>query len=151
MDSITTKPTDNFGSIKRQIEQLEKEISFLNSSIEFTNLKETVGNTLLLWKIPEDRTERDNYIKEAFKPFKSKSTIGRVINIHKSLYTLTISFEHISFQYSIKADTCRSVVIRDYNIDNRRQQIKFLEARLKKIQGELDAESENNSNNKSAK
>lgn len=139
------KTTELIGSIKRQIEQLEKEINFLNNSKDFTALKKRVGNTLLLWKIPKDRKERDSYIKEVYKPFKSKSTIGRVINIYKALYSLTISFEHISLQYSIKADTCRTVVIRDYNIDNRRQQIKFLEAKLRKIQGDLDAESESNS------
>jgi hypothetical protein len=145
MDSITTKPTEAIGSVNKQIEQLEKEINFLNNSTEFTSLKEVVGDTLLLWRIPKCKEERDKYIKEAFKPFKSKSTIGRVINIYKALYSLTISFEHISFQYSIKADTCRTVVIRDYNIDNRRQQIKFLEAKLKKIQGGLDAKSKSNS------
>ena len=145
MDSITTKPTEAIGSVNKQIEQLEKEINFLNNSTEFTTLKEVVGDTLLLWRIPKCNEERDKYIKEAFKPFKSKSTIGRVINIYKALYSLTISFEHISFQYAIKADTCRTVVIRDYNIDNRRQQIKFLEAKLRKIQGDLDAESESNS------
>jgi len=144
-NTSNTKTTELIGSIKRQREQLEKEINFLNNSKDFIALKKRVGNTLLLWKIPKDKKERDSHIKEAYKPFKSKSTVGRVLNIHKSLYTLTISFEHISLQYSIKADTCRTVVIRDYNIDNRRQQIKFLEAKLKKIQGGLDVKSKSNS------
>ena len=145
MPSSNTKSTEAIGSVNKQINLLEKEIAFLINSKDYEAVKKSLGDTLLLWAVKE-RQERDDYIKEAFRPFKSKSTIGSVKDIHQSLYSLVINFENISLQYSLDSSVCKKIIIRDYNIDSRRQQIRMLQAKVKR-EGSINAK--DNSNSKS--